>query len=79
LNFTKILGYITSAKIGDGSWHITAENLILNWQEPICLYEHLVPSNGQFLDEQELTMLQMTVHPLQEHSSTAQASYLARP
>jgi hypothetical protein len=29
----KILGYITSAKIGDGSWHGTAENFTLNWQE----------------------------------------------
>jgi hypothetical protein len=26
LNSVKILGYITSAKIGDGSWHGTAEN-----------------------------------------------------
>jgi hypothetical protein len=35
LTSIKILGYITSAKIGDGSWHCTAENFILNWQEQI--------------------------------------------
>jgi hypothetical protein len=32
LNSVNSLGYITPAKIGDGSWHGTAENFILNWQ-----------------------------------------------
>jgi hypothetical protein len=62
----KILGYITSAKIGDGSWHGTAENFILNWQEQICLYEQLTPTAGHFSDEQKLPMLQTAFHPLQE-------------
>jgi hypothetical protein len=63
----KILGYITSAKIGDGSWHGTAENFILNWQEQICLYERLTATTtGHFSHEQKLTMLQTDVHPLQE-------------
>jgi hypothetical protein len=66
LNSVKILGHITSAKIGDGSWHGTAENFILNWQEQIRLYERLTPSSGHFSDEQKLTMLQTAVHPLQE-------------
>jgi hypothetical protein len=66
LSSVKILGYITSAKIGDGSWHGTAENFILNWQEQIRLYERLTPSSGHFSDEQKLTMLQTAVHPLQE-------------
>jgi hypothetical protein len=66
LNSVKILGYITSAKIGDGAWHGTAENFILNWQEQIRLYERLTPTTGHFSDEQKLTMLQTAVHPLQE-------------
>jgi hypothetical protein len=66
LNSVKILGYITSDKIGDGSWHGTAENCILNWQEQIHLYERLTPTSSQFSDEQKLTMLQTDVHPLQE-------------
>jgi hypothetical protein len=57
---------MTSAKIGDGSWHGAAENFILDWQEQICLYEQLTPSSGHFSDEQKLTMLQTAVHPLQE-------------
>jgi hypothetical protein len=32
LSSVKILGCITSAGIGDGAWHGTAENFILNWQ-----------------------------------------------
>jgi hypothetical protein len=60
------LGYITSAKIGDGSWHGTDENFILNWQEQIRLYEWLTPTSGHISDEQKLTMLQTAVHPLQE-------------
>jgi hypothetical protein len=62
----KILGYIISAKIGDGSWHGTAKNFILNWQEQIRLYERLTPATGHFSDEQKLTMLQTAVRPLQE-------------
>jgi hypothetical protein len=66
LSSVKILGYITSAKICDGSWHVTAENFILNWQYQIRLYEQLTQSSGHFSDEQKLTMLETAVHPLQE-------------
>jgi hypothetical protein len=66
LNSIKILGYITSAKISDGSWHGTPKNFILNWQEQICLYERLTPTGGHFSDERKLNMLQTAVHPLQE-------------
>ena len=64
LSSVKILGYITSAKIGDGSWHGTSENFILNWKEQIRLYERLTPPSSHFSDEQKLTMLQTAVHPL---------------
>jgi hypothetical protein len=43
-----------------------AENFILNWKEQIRIYERLTPSAGHFSDEQNLTMLQTAVHPLQE-------------
>jgi hypothetical protein len=39
LSSNKILGYITTAEIGEGSWHGTSENFVLNWQEKIRLYE----------------------------------------
>jgi hypothetical protein len=66
LSSTNILEYITSAKIGDGSWNGTAENFILNWKEQVRLYEQLVPTTDNFSDGQKRTMLQTSVHPLQE-------------
>jgi hypothetical protein len=66
LSSVKILGYITSAKIGNGSWHGTAKNFLLNWQEQIHLYERLTPTSSHFSDEKKLTMLQTAVHPLKE-------------
>ena len=66
LGSTKILEYITSAKVGDGSWHGTAENFVLNWQEQVRLYERLVPPSDHFSDGQKRVMLQTAVHPLQE-------------
>jgi hypothetical protein len=44
LSSVKILSYITSSKIGDGSWHGSAENFILNWQEQIRLSSGSTPS-----------------------------------
>jgi hypothetical protein len=66
LTSTKIWSYITSAKLGDGSWNGTTENFILNGQEQVCQYERLVPLSGNFSDEKKLSMLQTAVHPLQE-------------
>ena len=66
LTSTKILSYITSAKLGDGSWNGTTENFILNWQEQVRQYERLVPLSGHFSNEQKLSMLQTAVHPIQE-------------
>jgi hypothetical protein len=66
LSSVKILGYITSAKNGNGSWHGKSENFILNWQEQIRLYERLTPPSSHFSDEQKLTMRQTAVHSLQE-------------
>jgi hypothetical protein len=80
LSSNKILGYITTAKIGDASWRGTSENFSLNWQEQIFLYERLVPSTWNFPDEQKLTMLQMAVHPIQEfHQVKATAMLLKFP
>jgi hypothetical protein len=77
LTSTKILSYITSAKLGDGPWNGTTENFILNWQKQVCQYERLVPLSGHFSDEQKLSMLQTAVHPLQElHHVKATAALL---
>jgi hypothetical protein len=62
----KIMEYVTSARINDGSWHVAIENFIINWQNQFRLYERLVPTTSHYKDEQKLAMLQVAVHPLRE-------------
>jgi hypothetical protein len=60
----KTMEHLTTVPIDDGSWHGSLENFIINWQEQIRQYKHLVPTASHFKDEQKLEMLQVTVHPL---------------
>jgi hypothetical protein len=62
----KIVEYLMSARINDGSWHGPVENFIINWQNQFHLYERLVPTTSHYKDEQKLAMLQVAVHPLRE-------------
>jgi hypothetical protein len=62
----KIMEYLTSARINDGSWHGSIENFIINWQNKFCLDKRLVPTTSHYKDEQKLAMLQVAVHPLRE-------------
>jgi len=45
-----LLKYITSTKIGDGTWKGTAFNFILHWQEQVRLYECQVPQADHLSD-----------------------------
>jgi hypothetical protein len=62
----KIMEYLTSARINDGSWHGSIESFIINWQNQFRLYERLVPTTSHYNNEQKLAMLQVAVHPLHE-------------
>ena len=66
LGTSKLLSYITSAKMGDGSWKGGAHAFILNWQDKIRLYEKQVSTGEQFSDALKRVMLQNAVHPLEE-------------
>ena len=61
-----LLSYITSARIGDGTWKGTSENFILNWQDQVRKYEKQVPPTEGFSGTQKRTMLENAVHPIQE-------------
>jgi hypothetical protein len=41
---TKIMEYLTTVRINDGSWHGALENFLINWQEQFRRYERLVPA-----------------------------------
>ena len=61
-----ILSYITSTKLGDGSWNGTTESFILNWKNQVCLYEKHVPPTDHFSDCQKWVMLPNAVHGIEE-------------
>jgi hypothetical protein len=69
LSSVKILGYITSAEIGDGSWHGTSENFILNWQEQIRLYERLTPPSSHFQMNKSLLCFRLPFIPFKNFYS----------
>ena len=61
-----ILAYITSARLGDGTWNGTTEGFITHWQNQVRLYEKHVPSTDHFSEGQKRTMLQNAVHSIVE-------------
>jgi hypothetical protein len=62
----RIMEYLMTVRINDGSWHGSLENFLSNWQEQFQCYECLVPAASHYKDEQKLAMLQVTVHFLRE-------------
>ena len=61
-----ILSYITSVRLGDGTWTSTTEGFITHWQNQIRLYEKHVPTTDHFSEGQKRTMLQNAVHSINE-------------
>jgi hypothetical protein len=63
---SSILAYITSSKLGEGSWNGTSEAFITNWQNQVRLYEKHVPPSDHFSEGQKRIMLQNAVHGIDE-------------
>ena len=61
IDSSKILTYITSARLGNGEWRGTTENFILHWMDQIRLYERQVKKDEYFSDGQKRTMLENAV------------------
>jgi Reverse transcriptase (RNA-dependent DNA polymerase) len=61
-----LLSYITSARLGDGTWNGTTESFIINWQNQVRLYEKHVPPDDYFSDGQKRIMLQNAVNSIDE-------------
>ena len=66
LTSSGLLSYITSARLGDGSWKSGTNKFILHWEEQVRQYEKLVQSEDHFSDAIKLHMLQNAVHPVPE-------------
>ena len=61
-----LLSYITSSKLGDGTWNGTTEAFIINWQNQVRLYEKHVPPTDHFSDGQKRIILQNAVNGIDE-------------
>jgi len=66
LELPTILSYITSARLGAGSWKNRTYAFIIHWQVQFRKYEALVPVANHFSEGPKKTMLQNTVHSIAE-------------
>jgi hypothetical protein len=61
-----ILFYITSLRLGEGTWSGTTKSFIINWQNQGRLYEKHVPPSDLFSNGQKRIMLQNAVNGIME-------------
>jgi hypothetical protein len=61
-----LLSYITSAKLGDGTWNGTTEAFVINWQNQVRLYEKRGSSTDHFYDGQKRVLLQHAINGIDE-------------
>jgi hypothetical protein len=61
LDSSSILTYITSSRLGDGTWKGDTHSYLLHWQDQVRKYESLIPVKAHFVNEQKLTMLKNAV------------------
>jgi hypothetical protein len=61
-----ILLYITSSRLGEGTWNGTTKSFTINWQNQVRLYEKHVPPSDSFSDGQKRIMLQNAVNGIME-------------
>lgn len=65
LDSGKLLQYITSAKIGDGTWKGTAQSFVLHWQDQVRLYDKIVAPTERLSDTTKNVMLETAVHSIE--------------
>jgi hypothetical protein len=61
MDSTDLLSYITSVRLGDGTWKGTTHVFILHWENQLRKYEQMNPPTDHFYDGQKRTMLENTV------------------
>ena len=63
---SQLLSYITSTRLGTGSWKGSSHSFILHWQNQVRKYEQLVPASDRFSATIKRTMLENAVHSIQD-------------
>jgi hypothetical protein len=52
-----ILLYVTSSRLGEGTWNGTTKSFIINWQNQVRLYKKHAPPSDHFSNGQKRIML----------------------
>ena len=60
---SQLLTYITSARLGTGSWKGSSHSFILHWQNQVRKYEQLVPTTDCFWIRSSVPCLRMQFSP----------------
>jgi hypothetical protein len=63
---SNLLTYITSARLGDGTWKGKAHGFILHWQDQIRQYELILPTSDHLSPSMKRTMLENAVAKVPE-------------
>jgi hypothetical protein len=63
---SNILTYITSSRLGDGTWKSDTHSYLLHWRDQVRKYEDLIPKPDHFSDGQKRTMLENAVHNISD-------------
>jgi len=59
------MSYVTSVRVGDGSWKGTTHSYFLYWLDQISKFEDLMPASNHYLEGRE-KMLEIAVHIIDE-------------
>ena len=66
LNSTNLLKYITSVKLGDGSWKGNTESFLLHWMDQVRLYNSMVDTTCELNEPILKVLMENVVHPIDE-------------
>jgi len=66
LQASELLTYITTAKLGDGTWKGKAQEFILHWENKVREYNSLVPSAERMNKNFRRTLLENAVHSIED-------------
>lgn len=64
LDSSTMLTYITSSRLGDGTWKSGTHAYLLHWQDQVRKYEAIIPTSDHFAPGQKRTMLENAVQAI---------------
>jgi hypothetical protein len=66
IDSSNLLAWITSSRLGDGTWKSGTHAYLLHWSDQVRKYEDMVPKLDHFSEGQKRTMLKNAVHSISD-------------